>query len=103
MTNAARAVNIHREPYDTYMGRPPMRDRRTSPTRIVSLRFLANGQAASKVELDELVAGVGNWLPQTRNQATEPAARRSKSPAPTEGNRLRCKPKSSKPPGRDHG
>ena len=23
MTNAARAVNIRREPYDIYMGRPP--------------------------------------------------------------------------------
>ena len=56
----ARAVNIRREPHDTYVGRPPMHERRTSSTRIVGLRFLANG-TASKAELDELIAGVGKW------------------------------------------
>ena len=61
MAKAARAVNIRQEPYDTYVGRPPMRDRHTRPIRIVTLRFQARGQAASKADLDELVAGVGKW------------------------------------------
>ena len=57
----ARAVNIRWEPHDTYVGRPPMRDRRIGPVRIVNLRFQALGRTASKADLDELIASVGKW------------------------------------------
>lgn len=61
MPDAARAVNIRREPHDTYVGRPSMRDRRTGPIRIVNLRLQAHSRTASKAELDDLTAGVGKW------------------------------------------
>lgn len=61
MAKAARAVNIRREPHDTYVGRPRQRDRRIGTVRIAKLRALALNQTASNAELDELTAGVGKW------------------------------------------
>lgn len=61
MPDAARAVNIHREPHDTYVGRPRRNERRTSQVRIGRLRELALDQTATIAELDELIAGVGKW------------------------------------------
>ena len=61
MPDATRAVNIRREPHDTYVGRPRRSERTTSPVRIGRLRDLALNRTASKQELDELIGGVGKW------------------------------------------
>ena len=61
MAKATRAVNIRREPHDTYVGRPRQRDRRIGSARINELRALALNETASNAELDELTTGVGKW------------------------------------------
>lgn len=61
MAETARAVNIRREPHDTYVGRPRQRDRRIGTVRIAKLRALALNQTASNAELDELTTGIGKW------------------------------------------
>lgn len=61
MAAAARAVNIRREPHDTYVGRPRYRDRSIDSTRISRLRALALNETATNAELDELTSGVGKW------------------------------------------
>ena len=61
MAKAARAVNIRREPHDTYVGRPRRNDRRIGSARIEKLRSLALNETASNAALDEPISGVGKW------------------------------------------